>query len=144
MKFGWLISPVELMKEGTTTMDFKTISKKVAGMGGELSINVGADQVTISGSVLSEFAPGLIRILSDMVMNPAFPASEVERLKNDLKRELAVQKSQPQSQATEKFFQIIYKDHPYGRYFPTEEMLTSYNLDMVKSFYNKISAQSGR
>src|SRR5579871_20458 len=126
-----------LMKEGTTTMDFKTISKKVAGMGGEVNINTGMDNVTITGSVLSEFAPELIKVIADIVINPKFPASELERLKSDLKRQLAVQKSVPQSQATEKFFQVIYKDHPYGRYFPTDQMLGSYTLDMVKGFYNK-------
>jgi len=95
------------------------------------------DQMTISGSVLSEFAGDLISIMSDIVINPAFPAGEVERLKNDLKRQLAVQKSQPQALATEKFFSMIYPDHPYGRYFPTEEMLNSYSIDMVKEFYNQ-------
>src|SRR5258708_6842794 len=126
-----------LMKEGTTTMNFKTISKKVASMGGEVNINTGMDNVTISGSVLSEFAPELIKVIGDIAINPAFPASELERLKSDLKRQLTVQKSVPQSQAQEKFFQIIYKDHPYGRYFPTEEMIKSYTLDMVKGFYSK-------
>jgi predicted Zn-dependent peptidase len=95
------------------------------------------DNVTISGSVLSEFAPELIKVIGDIVINPAFPASEIERLKSDLKRQLTVQKSVPQSQATERFFQIIYKDHPYGRYFPTEAMINSYTLDMVKGFYSK-------
>jgi predicted Zn-dependent peptidase len=101
-----------LMKEGTTTMNFKTISKKVAGMGGDVNINTGMDNVTISGSVLSEFAPDLIKVIGDIVMNPAFPASELERLKSDLKRQLTVQNSVPQSQAQEKFFQIIFNDHP--------------------------------
>ena len=124
-----------LMKEGTATMNFTAISKKVASMGGEISVNVGADQTTISGSVLSEFAGDLIAILGDVAMNPAFPASEIERLKNDLKRQLAVQKTRPQAQASEKFFKIIYGDQPYGRYFPTEEMLSRYTVDMVKDFY---------
>jgi zinc protease len=126
-----------LMKEGTTTMNFATISKKVAAMGGEINVSTGMDQTTVSGSVLSEFAGDLIAIMSDIVKNPAFPATEVDRLKNDLKRQLAVQKSQPQAQATEKFFGMIYPDHPYGRYYPTEEMLNSYTIDMVKDFYNK-------
>jgi len=126
-----------LLKEGTTTMNLKTISKKVAAMGGEISVSTGMDQVTISGSVLSEFAGDLIAIMSDIVTNPAFPASEVDRLKNDLKRQLSVQKAQPQSQASEKFFQTIYPDHPYGRYFPTEDMLDSYTVDMAKEFYSK-------
>ena len=56
----WLADlTAELMKEGTTSMDFKTISRKVAAMGGEINIGVGSDNTTISGSVLSEFAPDL-------------------------------------------------------------------------------------
>lgn len=126
-----------LMKEGTKTMDFKTISRKVAAMGGEINIGVGSDQTFVSGSVLSEFAPDLIRIIADVLINPAFPAAEIERLKNDLKRQLSVQKSQPQAQALEKFNSIMYKDHPYGRLFPTQEMIDTYTLDMVKGFYDK-------
>ncbi len=127
----------DLMKEGTTTMDFKTISRKVAAMGGEINIGVGPDNTTISGSVLSEFAPELIKVIADVVMNPALPASEVERLKGDLKRQLSVQKSQPQAQAIESFNSIIFKDHPYGRVYPTQEMLSSYTIDMAKGFYEK-------
>src|SRR5688572_8024567 len=126
-----------LMREGTTSMDFKTISKKVASMGGSVNVATGLNQVTISGSVLSEFAPDLIKILADIAINPAFPASEVDRLKNDLKRNLTVQLSTPQNQATNKFRSIIYKDHPYGRLYPTEEMLNSYTLEMAKGFYDK-------
>ena len=126
-----------LMREGTTSMDFKTISKKVAAMGGSVNVATGLNQMTISGSVLSEFAPELIKILADIAINPAFPEKELDRLKNDLKRNLTVQLATPQNQATNKFRSIIYKDHPYGRLYPTEEMLNSYTLDMVKGFYDK-------
>lgn len=126
-----------LMKEGTTSMDFEAISKKVAAMGGQINLSTGMDQVYISGSVLSEFVPELVKVIADIAMNPAFPAGEIDRLKADLKRQLAVQKSQPQAQATERFFQIVYKDHPYGRYFPTDQMLDSYTLEQTKEFYNE-------
>ena len=124
-----------MMKERTTTMDFTTISKKVASMGGEINVYVGSDQTTITSSVLSEYASDLIVIISDLVMNPSFPDSELGRLKNDLKRQLSVQKAEPQSQASEKFFGNIYPNQPYGRYFPTREMLDSYTVEMVKDFY---------
>jgi zinc protease len=127
----------ELMKQGTKSISFKDLAKKVAAMGGDINVAVGPDQFTISGSVLSEFAPAFIGAVADVVMNPAFPASEVSRLKDDLKRQLTYQKSVPQAQAQEKFNQAIYKDHPYGRTFPTEKMLDSYTLDMIKGFYNK-------
>ena len=127
----------DLMNEGTTSADFQTIAKKVAAMGGEVNVSTGPNQTTISGSVLSEYAPDLIKILADIVINPAFPESEIERLKNDLKRQLTVQKSVPQSQAIEKFRAIIYKDHAYGRVFPTVEMLDSYTIDKVRDFYSE-------
>lgn len=133
----WLADlTADLMGEGTTSMDFKTIARRVAAMGGEVNIATGPNQTTISGSVLSEYGPDLIKILGDIVMNPSFPSNEIERLKNDLKRQLTVQKSIPQSQALEKFRSILYQDHAYGRVFPTAEMLDSYTLDKVKSFYD--------
>jgi predicted Zn-dependent peptidase len=98
---------------------------------------VGLAQTSISGSVLSEYAPDFIRLLADLVQNPAFPASELERLKGNLKRQLVTQKASPQAQAQEQFYQAIYKDHPYGKIFPTEEMINSYTVAMVKDFYEK-------
>jgi len=127
----------KMLKEGTSSMDFKLLSKKAASMGGSINVSVGVEQVTIGGSVLSEFAAEFISMISDMAMNPAFPASELERIKTDMKRDLAVQKGVPQNIAEEKFFQAMYKDHPYGRYYPTEAMISSYTLPMVKSFYDK-------
>jgi len=125
-----------LIREGgSTSMDYKTIARKVAGMGGEVNISIQPNTINISGSVLSEFASDYIKILADLLMNPAFPDKELSRVKNDLKRTLAVQKSIPQSIASEKFRAILYKDHPYGKTFPTEAMLDSYTPDMVKKFY---------
>lgn len=126
-----------LMAEGTTSMDFQTIAKKVAAMGGEVNVSTGPNQTTISGSVLSEFAPDLVRILADILINPSFPQNEIERLKNDLKRQLSVQKAVPQAQALDKFRSILYKDHSYGRIFPTVEMLDSYSREKVKAFYDE-------
>jgi len=127
----------EMIKQGTSKLNFKALAEKVAAMGGDITINVGPDQTAISGSVLSEFAAAFINVIADVVMNPALPASDLQRLKDDLKRKLNFQKSVPQSQAQEKFSQAIYKDHPYGTLFPTEKMLDSYTLQMVKGFYDK-------
>jgi len=125
-----------MLREGTPSMNFAALSKKAAMMGGSLNVNVGPTQTTIAGSVLSEFAPDFIKLISDLVINPAFPASELERLKGDFKRRLTTQKAIPQSQAQEQFFAAIYKDHPYGKIFPTEEMISSYTIQMVKDHYN--------
>ena len=126
-----------MMREGTQSMNFAALSKKAAMMGGSINVSVGLTQTTIAGTVLSEYVPDFIRMVSDLVMQPAFPASELERLKSDFKRRLVTQKAVPQAIAQEQFFEAIYKDHPYGRIFPTEEMLNGYTLQMVKDFYNQ-------
>ncbi|HEY6502984.1 MAG TPA: pitrilysin family protein [Chitinophagaceae bacterium] len=126
-----------MLREGTAKFNFAEISKKVAMMGGNLNVNVGLAQTTIAGAVLSEYAADFIQLISELVMNPAFPASELERLKGDMKRRLSVQRSVPQSQAQEQFYQAVYGDQRYGKTFPTDEMINGYTTASVKSFYDQ-------
>ena len=126
----------DMLREGAAGMDFQTIARKAAGMGGEISVNVSRTETTVSISVLSEFVPEAIQLVSDVLTRPTLPESEIARLKNDLKRELNVQKSVPQNQASEKFVALVYPDQPYSRMFPTEEMLESFNISKVKNFYD--------
>jgi zinc protease len=126
-----------MLREGTEQLNFTALAKKAAMMGGSLNVSVGLSQTTISGFVLSEYAPDFIRLISEMVMKPAFPASELERLKSDLKRQVTVQKAVPQVQAQEQFYQTIYKDQRYGKTFPTEELISNFTLESVKDFYEQ-------
>ncbi|MES2882696.1 MAG: pitrilysin family protein [Bacteroidota bacterium] len=134
----WLADlTARMLREGTANMNFAAISKKAAMMGGALNVNVGLAQTTIAGSVLSEYAADFIALLGELVSAPTFPASELERMKADLKRRLTTQKAVPQAQATEQFFSAIYGDTRYGKSFPTEEMISGYTVQMVKDFYEK-------
>ena len=134
----WLADLVgDMMKEGTASRSAKQLAEEAASMGGSISIGVGPDLTTISGDVLSESGPALVALLADVVRNPSFPASELERLKNDRVRELAVSKMRPGSLAMEAFYKMLYPDHPYGRVFPTEAMLNGFSLDQVKAFYDE-------
>lgn len=126
-----------LMKEGTLSHSGKDLSVKMAHMGGELNIGVGSNTVTISGHVLSEFTPELVRLIADVVQHPAFPEAEAERLKNDLKRQLSVQSNKPQAQAQSRFYALTYPQHPYGRVFPTAEMIDAFTIQQARGFYDK-------
>lgn len=126
-----------MLREGTSKMNFAELSKKAAMMGGSLNVTVGLAQTTIAGSVLSEYAADFIRLISELVTDPAFPGSELDRLKSDMKRRLTVQKSVPQAQAQEQFNQAIYGDQRYGKTFPTEEMINGYTTESVKNFFDQ-------
>jgi predicted Zn-dependent peptidase len=125
----------ELLREGTATKNATQISRDAARMGGSLDVGVGVDTTTIGGEVLSEFGDDYASLLAEVVQHPAFPAAELPRLKANLSRNLAVALSQPQQIALQKFRSVLYGDHPYGRVFPTNEMIQGYTLDQVKTFY---------
>jgi len=126
----------DLMKEGSTSMTADEIANKISGMGGGMNVGVSPHTTTFSANVLEEFADDALTIMADVIMNPALPENELSRLVNDNKRSLSVAMTSAQSQATAAFYAAMYPDHPYGRVFPTAEMLDSYTLDKVKNFYN--------
>jgi len=86
-------------------------------MGGAINVSTGADLSWVGGEVLSEFTPELIELLADILQNPVFPEKEFDRLKKDYVRNLSMAKAEPGQLAQEKFLQILYPDHPYGRMF---------------------------
>lgn len=125
----------EMMKEGTTSRTSEQVAQEAASMGGSVDVNVGPDVTTLSSDVLSEFGPKAVALLADVVRNPLLPASELPRLKQDAVRRLSIQKSQSGPLARERFVQALYPDHPYGRLFPTEATINSFDEAAVKKFY---------
>ena len=125
----------ELMKEGTTTRSGEAIAEEAARMGGSLDISVTPDQTSVSADVLSESGPQLVALIADVLQRPALPASELERIKTNFIRNLSIAKSQPGSIAQERFSKLLYADHPYGRIFPTEEMIKNFRAADVQKFY---------
>lgn len=126
----------DLLEEGSTTKTAREIADQMAGMGGNLNIGVGVHTSSISSAVLYEFAPDAIALMADVLMKPKWPEDELGRLKNDMKRKLAVDLSTPQAQAYRDFFAEIYPDHPYGRIYPTEGQIDSYSVADIQKFYD--------
>ncbi|WP_299700289.1 pitrilysin family protein [uncultured Pontibacter sp.] len=126
-----------LMQEGTPTRNARQLAEEVARLGGSLSVSVGPNQTWISGSALSEYGPELVAIMADLVQNPAFPESELDRIKNDFKRQTNLQRQQPGSIAQTKYRGAIYANHPYGRDLPTDAMIEGFTAAQVRDFYQK-------
>ena len=125
----------DYLKEGAGDLNSSGLADAVARMGGHLSINVDEDTTTISSSVLSEFAPELIRLLATVAREPRFPESELERLSADLGRRLDLAMSQPGTLAASAFRRALYGDHPYGRLLATSEQIAGFTTDAVRASY---------
>jgi predicted Zn-dependent peptidase len=142
----WLADLVsDMLKEGTSSRDAEALASAFASMGGELSASTGPDVTTIETDVLADFGPEAVRLLADVVRRPALPASELDRLKEDMVRNLNMARAQAQPLANEKFARLLYGEHPYGRVFPTEKMVRSYGVENVREYYEgNFGAQRAR
>jgi predicted Zn-dependent peptidase len=126
----------DYLTQGTASKSATEIAEAAARMGGSLDVTVGPDRTEIGGDVLSEFGPDMVKLVADVVRNPKFPESDLARLKADRARQLAIAKTQPRPVAQEKFAAVLYPDHPYGRLFPTEAMLSGYTVAAVRGFHD--------
>jgi predicted Zn-dependent peptidase len=125
----------EMLREGTKNKTAEQVDSAFAGMGGSLSVFTGADQTSLSTDVLSEYAADAASLLAEVLTSPRLPESELARLKGDMDRRLAIAKTRPSQLANERFRKVMYGDHPYGRLFPTAEMIKSFTIADVQKFY---------
>lgn len=125
-----------LMKDGgTSSRTAEQVAQEAASMGGTVEVSAGADQTQISSDVLSDFGTKAVALVADVVQHPLLPEADLARLKQDAARRLAIARSQSQPLAREQFMKALYPDHPYGRIFPTEEMVSKYAIADVQKFY---------
>lgn len=124
-----------MLKEGTAKRSAEQLAQETARMGGQINVGVGADQTSINGDVLSEFGPQLVEVIADVLQRPLMPSSELARMKADRVRQLTISRTQPGPIANERFRQLLYPNHPYGRVFPSEEMINRYTIEDVQKFY---------
>jgi len=134
---NWVSDITALMlKEGTSTRSAEQIARETAEMGGSIFTAAGADSTTVGGEVLSEFDTRFVGLLADVLLDPKFAPDDLEKIRANKIRELAINRAQAGNQAWEKFRQIVFANHPYGSLWAEEATLRSYKLDNVKEFYN--------
>ncbi len=124
-----------MMEEGAGGLSASDMAVKASEMGGNLNIGVGLNQTFAVMDVLSESAPDAVGMLADVLQRPNLPEGEFDRVKSGMVRDLSVGLSRPQSMADAKFAELLYPDHPYGRFYPEEEALKGYTLEDVKAYH---------
>ncbi|WP_333611400.1 pitrilysin family protein [Brevundimonas bullata] len=117
-RLGALSLMLNVMQEGTTTRDSKALAEAQERLGASVTVGSSMDRTTASLSTVSTNLAPSLTLLSDVVRNPAFAPSEVERLRAVRLAALANEKTQPAAIAGRALPPLIYGEgHPYGRSF---------------------------
>src|SRR5450755_3961340 len=79
--------PAAMLKEGTATRSSKQIAEETEKLGATIGAQApwGSESATFTASGLSDNAPQWIALPSDVLLNPTFPAGELDKLKERMK-----------------------------------------------------------
>jgi zinc protease len=132
-----------MMNEGTKSRDGEALSNALQLLGTSVGVNIGGESGSIGFQSTTGKFPEALTILADMLVNPAFPADALERLRAQRLVALTQAKDQPASIASRVFPKILYGDaHPFGQNV-TEESLKAITRDEVVAFH-RAYFQQGR
>ena len=104
-----------MMDEGTKKRSSLEINEELANLGATLTTGSNLDMSTITMSALKANLDQSLNLYADVLLNPAFPESDLERLKKQSIVAIQREKSTPIQMALRVFPQFVYgKDHAYG------------------------------
>jgi zinc protease len=107
---------IDVMREGSTTRDSLALAEAQERLGASLGFGSSMDSTTASLSTVSTNLEPSLTLLADVLRNPAFAPSEIERLRAQRLARLASEKTQPAALAARAYPPLIYgENHPYGR-----------------------------
>ena len=125
-----------LLDEGTTSRTATQLAEQIEFVGGALEVKTTHDFTTAAARVLAKDADLGFELLADIVRNPSFPESEVERVRKLILGEITAQKDDPGTVAGKAFSQLVFNGHPYS--WPvngTEETLPTISRAAVQAFH---------
>jgi predicted Zn-dependent peptidase len=120
--------------EGTATRTSLQIKQELRSIGGSLTVGVDHDATTLSATSLSDFAPKLLDIVSDVARHPAYPQSEVTLAKTNFTQEIEESRSSPDFLAQEQLDKALFGGHPYGFSVPDPAAIKNVTRDSLKTF----------
>src|SRR5216684_7793654 len=128
-----------MLKEGTTTRSSKQIAEDIERLGAGINASApwGSNGANVSASGLSDNTGQWLNLAADLVLNPTFPASELNKLKQRMKVQLQQQRASPFFLMQERFNRAIYGNHPAAVTSPTPESLDKITPEMLIKFHRE-------
>jgi hypothetical protein len=112
-----------LIRLGTKTRSSKDIAESLAELGASINFGSGQDTGTIFVSSLTENFDATLALLADMLLNPAFPADELEKWKTRTRAAIQQMKANPGSLASERMYKLLYPGDRRQYIRPTPDAL---------------------
>jgi predicted Zn-dependent peptidase len=127
-----------LLFKGTKKRSTREIAEAIDSVGGELNAFTEKEYVGFYAKVLDEHLPFAFDLMSDIVLNPAFPIEEMQRERNVIFEEISMVEDSPQELIMDLYMEGIWRGHPLG--WPisgTKKSVSKIARNDVKKFFSK-------
>jgi zinc protease len=126
-----------MLREGTNTRSSRQIAEAIESLGATLGAGAGLSspisQITAGG--LTENLDQIMELFTDVILNPSFPADDLNKLKTRAAAQLRAQRSQPGFLANEMFLKTMYGAHPASRAALTPAQIQGITPETLKQFH---------
>jgi len=130
---------MNMMDEGTSTRNALQISEELERLGSRLSTGSNLDQSYLSLNALKQNLDASLNIFSDVLLNPTFPQTDLDRLIKEQLVSIQKEKSQPTGIALRILPKYLYGDkNAYGAPFTGsgfESTVKGITRDQLVKFY---------
>ncbi len=125
-----------LITQGTATRSAVEIAQAVDGLGARLDAGSGYDASTVSITALTHVFSDAFALFDEVVRQPSFPQSEVERVRAKAIGDLALSYSSPSALARFVAQRVAFGSAPYGHPVAgTAETLAALDRDRIVAFH---------
>ena len=126
----------DMADEGTGELSAIEVAERLASIGGDYDVEVGADATWFSLTTLARFAERGAAFLADTLIRPSLRETDFTRLQELRLDRLRQIKDLPPALADRAFLSLMYGDHPYGHLaIGTESALRAFRLAHVEEFH---------
>ena len=121
--------------KGTRRRSARDISVEIESVGGFLNAYTSREQTAYHARVLKADVPLAIDILSDILTNPTFDETELERERGVVLQELGQARDTPDDIVFDHLQSVIYPDQPMGRpILGDEKTVSGFSRDDLKTY----------
>jgi zinc protease len=128
----------DMLREGTTHRSSEKLANDVDDLGASLnaSASFGSSLSNVSASGLNVNADRILELMSDIVLNPSFPADELAKYKQRQLAGLQQQRSEPSFLSRERFYKDLYGDFPASEVSATPDSVKQVTVEDLKKFHD--------
>ncbi len=138
-KAGRASVAMNMMDEGTKSMDALQINEQLSMLGASLNAGSDLDASYVNMTTLKPSLDASLDLYADVLLNPAFPDKEFQRLKKDQLSRIKREKATPVQMALRVFPQYLYgEDHAYSLPLTGsgyEKTIEDMDLKDIQDFY---------